>query len=219
MLAWANVLATRDLRAGCSRCPKADLRGAGSGSKRAAKGAIHFSQLTAGHMRHAELVIGGFLAGGRRGKFARRKRWEGGGFQVGFSHNSPRWWWNRFAKAERGKRKAGEETREMGARGLSIVRRSMSQKEVGLCEKTVKTPFWRQKTIWRNSEVVGAQGVSDLPARIMRKCESRVRKKSGRDRGMGIEDREKWKAAIPTPRSPIPTPRSSRRLQTYPAGW
>ena len=31
LLACANVLATRDLRAGCSRCPKADLRDAGSG--------------------------------------------------------------------------------------------------------------------------------------------------------------------------------------------
>ena len=31
LLACANVLATRDLRAGCSRCPKADLRDAGGG--------------------------------------------------------------------------------------------------------------------------------------------------------------------------------------------
>ena len=36
--------------------------------------------------------------------------------EVGFSHNSPRWWRGGVAKAGRGKRKADEETREIRAR-------------------------------------------------------------------------------------------------------
>ena len=69
-------------------------------------------------IRNGKTKVGGagdgdFAMGiGTRGVFCNARG------EVGFSHNSPRWWGNRVAKADRGKRKAVEETREIRARAL-----------------------------------------------------------------------------------------------------
>ena len=83
--------------------------------------------------------------------------------KLDFRINEPPCGGSGGAKLERGKRKADEETREMGAPGLLIERHPLLQKGPELCEKTTKTPFSLQKAIRQNAQVVRAKGVGDLP--------------------------------------------------------
>ena len=59
--------------------------------------------------------------------------------EVGLLHNWAPEWWKRFAKADSGNRKVDEETRGIGAAGLSIERHPALQKWPAMCEKTTKT--------------------------------------------------------------------------------
>ena len=75
------------------------------------------------------------------------------------SHNWTPDWRDRFAKVERGKRKAVEETRRFGARGLWIERYPAVAARIFLRAKTEKRGFWLQKAKRRIAEVVAAKGV------------------------------------------------------------
>ena len=100
--------------------------------------------------RFAIWNLGFGISTGKQG-FGGRRRWDFAtpGFaqlelcnahrEVGFSHNSPRWWRNGVAKLEFAGGGSHEETRGIGARTLAIERHPVLQKWPELCKKATKT--------------------------------------------------------------------------------
>ena len=120
--------------------------------------------------------------------------------EVGFLHNSPRWWRNGVAKAERGKRKADEETGRFGAQALGIVRHPLLHKGAELCEKTMKTPFSLQNSTGKIAEVVVAKWVTDFDgANCAKMSELRLQKEFGSGNsecGMTMGRRSAWSQTL-----------------------
>ena len=75
---------------------------------------------------------------------------------------------------------SGEETRAVGALALLIERHPLLQKGVELCEKTTKTPFWLQKAMWLNAQVVAAKEVADFRGLYYAKIGRPALQKDGR---------------------------------------